>query len=205
MAMQITIFSRNSMGQNIYLLACKTTAEAVIIDAGCSKDDVAALMRDIEGLSIKAILLTHGHFDHITAAKEIQLLTGATIYCHASELELLANPKYNMSCLTRHEINLAPCHTFEDGDEYTFGKCTLKVLHTPGHTPGSVCYYHKASGNLFSGDTLFRGNVGRTDLPLSDEQKLKRNIKSKLFTLDAETRVFPGHGRATTIGAELKK
>jgi len=200
--MQIKSFSRNDMRQNIYLLWCEETNEAVIIDAGCSAIDEKAIASTMHELTVKAILLTHGHFDHIIAVEKLRALTGAEVFCHASEQKLLADPQLNLACMIKQDITVTPCKLFNDGDTFQFGNCTLKVLHTPGHTPGGICYYHAESGSLFTGDTLFKNAVGRTDLPLSDEAKLKRNISTKLFTLPGETKIYPGHGYSSTIEAE---
>jgi len=202
--MKIETFNKNSMGQNIYLCWCENTREGVLIDAGCNEADEKAMMQTIndEGITVKAILLTHGHYDHITALEKMKSLTNAPVYSHMSEKQVLENPDLNLSCRILTKISVTPDAPFNDGDIFQFGDCTLKVLHTPGHTPGGVCYYDAEGGHLFSGDTLFASSIGRTDFPMGDHAKLIRNIKTKLLTLPDETTVYPGHGGTTTIGRE---
>jgi len=199
-------FNKNSMGQNIYLCYCEATSEGVLIDAGCNAADEKAITATINenNITIKAILLTHGHYDHITGAEKMRQVTGAKIYCHISEKQMLEDPELNLSCRTANKIKITPDETLNDSDIFHFGQCALKILHTPGHTPGGVCYYNEESGILFSGDTLFKSSIGRTDLPLGDHQKLIRNINAKLLTLPADVTVYPGHSDSTTIGHEKK-
>jgi len=204
--MKILTFKNNSMGQNIYMCHCEETGEGIIIDAGCSTADEKAIMKVINenGITVKAILLTHGHYDHLIAVEKIKKLTNAEVYCHASEKQFLENPEFNLSWRTGRNISVVPDKLLNDSDVLTFGTISLKVLHTPGHTPGGVCYYSEKACSLFSGDTLFKGSVGRTDLPLGDHDKLMRNIAAKLLVLPDETVVYPGHGNNTDIRHEKK-
>lgn len=204
--MQTKTFNKNDMGQNIYLCWCEATREGVLIDAGCSTADETAIMEELgkNNITVKAILLTHGHYDHITGVPRLKSLTNAKVYCHVSEKQMLENSDLNRSCMTPWEVEVTPDEVFNDGDVFSFGKIALKVLHTPGHTPGGVCYYHEESGQLYAGDTLFKTSIGRTDLPLGDHEKLIRNITTKLLTLPTETIVYPGHGPSTDIGYEKK-
>jgi glyoxylase-like metal-dependent hydrolase (beta-lactamase superfamily II) len=192
------------MGQNIYLCSCENTGEGILIDAGCSAADENAIIQEInnKNINIKAILLTHGHYDHITGLAKIKNKTGAAVYCHALEKELLENAELNLSFRTVNKISFSPDEVFNDNEEIIFGDVKMIIFHTPGHTPGGVCYYNSASGSLFSGDTLFANSIGRTDFPKSDHHKLINNINVKLLTLPDETVVYPGHGGSTTIGKE---
>jgi len=197
-------FARNSMGQNIYLYYDKLLTEGVLIDAGCNETDradIAAFLQE-KGITVKAILLTHGHFDHIIAADEMRTLTNAEIYCHALEEPMLQDHELNLSTMIKKNISITPDKTLQDGDTFRFGNATLEVLHTPGHTPGGVCYYDRENGNLFTGDTLFHESVGRTDFPQSNGKTLKKSIAEKLLTLPGNTNVYPGHGQSTTISHE---
>jgi len=203
----VKIFNKNSMGQNIYLCHCKATGEGILIDAGCNTADEKAILTAISenSITVKAILLTHGHYDHVTGVEKIKQATGAKVYCHICEKQMLENPELNLSCLTANKIYVTPDEIFNDGDTFQFGQCMVKILHTPGHTPGGVCYYNEDCGLLFSGDTLFKSSIGRTDFPQGDQQKLIRNINAKLLTLPEDVAVYPGHGDSTTIGREKKQ
>ena len=202
--MTTKIFNSNVMGQNICLYYNETSGEGVIIDAGCSAKDIGAISSTIKenNISVKAILLTHGHYDHIIAVEEIKNLTGTMVYSHESEKLLLGEPALNLSVKIGSAIKITPDRLFNDGDIFTLGDMALKMLHTPGHTQGGACYYDEKNGNLFAGDVLFMGSVGRSDLPQGDSAVLLGAIKSKLLTLPDDTKVYPGHGMATTIGRE---
>jgi len=204
--MTIKTFNKNNMGQNNYLCWCEKSGEGILIDAGCSTADKKAIISTVNenNITVKAILLTHGHYDHITAADSMKSLTGAEVYSHVSEKQILADPNLNLSCRTATEVIIVPDKFFNDSDIFKFGEYTLKVIHTPGHTPGGVCYYNAESKVLFAGDTLFKGSVGRADLPMGDFAKLTRNITAKLLSLPEETIVYAGHGENTTIGREKK-
>jgi len=204
--MKILTFNKNSAGQNIYLCWCENTNEGVLIDAGCSVQDENAIIKAVKdnNIVVKAILLTHGHFDHIIAVTKMKNLLGAMVYCHVSEKQVLEDPELNLSCYTASKTAVTPDGLFNDSDIFQFGECAFKVLHTPGHTPGGACYYNEKSASLFVGDTLFKRSVGRTDFPRGDHAKLVRNISAKLLPLPDETVVFPGHGDNTSIGIEKK-
>ena len=192
------------MGQNIYLCYDEESREGVLIDAGCSEIDkqtISYILND-NAIIIKAILLTHGHYDHIIMADALKILTGANIYCHEAEKQVLENPNINLSTYTAKNITVYANKFFCDGDTFNFGNNTLKILHTPGHTLGSVCYLDEHNGFLFSGDTLFKHSIGRTDFPQGNHPLLIESIKSKLLTLPEKTIVYPGHGQSTTIGEE---
>jgi len=200
--MTILTFNDNPMEQNIYL--CHDGENAVLIDAGCSEADMAAIDKTLaeQKLSLRAILLTHGHGDHIIALSELKQKTGAVICAHAAECEILGNSELNFSEHFGQRIMVAPEITFEDGATLNFGNLSFKTLHTPGHTAGGACYYNEASGNLFVGDTIFKGSIGRTDLPTGDEGILVQSIADKILTLPDDTKLYPGHGVTTTVKHE---
>ena len=202
--MKIKTFNSNKMRQNIYLYYNEATREGVIIDAGCNTKDITTLSSVISenNITIKAILLTHGHYDHIIAIDELKTLTGAVVYSHEAEKPLLEDPALNLSVKIGRAITVTPCKSFKDGDTFPLGDTALTVLHTPGHTQGGACYYDAKHGNLFAGDVLFMGSIGRSDLPQGNTVTLLDSIKSKLLTLPESTKVYPGHGMATTIGRE---
>ena len=171
---------------NTYIL---TEGEnAVVIDPGYDPD---AILDALEGKNLKAILLTHGHFDHVGAVKELVAETGCDVYIHAAELNL-------PPMITAGQLYYT--HTYAESDHITpIPGVELTVLHTPGHTPGSVCLLWK--DQMFSGDTLFEGSCGRIDLPGGDPQQMMRSL-SRLSRLQADYHVHPGHGGSTTLAAE---
>ena len=151
---------------------------------------------------IKAILLTHGHFDHIWGVKELRERSGAEVYAYEGEEKLCQDPALNVSAAVGRSCSITPDHLFRDGEEFEFAGIRGRVIATPGHTGGSCCYYFEEDQILISGDTLFQESVGRTDFPTGSMSALVRSVKEKLFTLPDETRVYPGHGMMTTIGYE---
>ena len=202
--MEIKVFNNNRMMQNVYLYYDKNVGNGFLIDAGCSKADMKAIAAFISenSITVKGILLTHGHYDHIIAVDEVKSLTSAVVCSHEIEKQMLENPEVNLSVYSGLSATVIPEKLFNDGDIFQVGESSLKVLHTPGHTPGGVCYYDEENGNLFAGDTLFQESVGRTDFPLGNHSGLIKSIAEKLFTLPDSTKVYPGHGASTTIGHE---
>lgn len=157
---------------------------------------------DENGFKVQAIFLTHGHFDHIMGAKELMKKSGAKLYASKADRVLLADPYVNVSAQWARGITVEADEYFEDGAEYEVAGMKFKVIETPGHTIGSCCFYFEEDKLLISGDTLFEGSVGRTDLPTGSMSKLVRSIKDKLFVLPDDVVVYPGHGSATDIGTE---
>ncbi len=188
---------------NCYLIGNEKTKEAVVIDPADEGAYIAKRLRSL-GYELKAILLTHGHFDHITGAEELRNLTGAEIYAYEGEKELLADPKLNCSSIAGHTVSLIPDKFFKDKDQLEFAGFTFEVLFTPGHTSGSVCFYLKSEGILFSGDTLFQESVGRSDLPTGNGRRLVKSVNERLIPLGEDILVYPGHGEDTTIGYEKR-
>jgi glyoxylase-like metal-dependent hydrolase (beta-lactamase superfamily II) len=190
------------MDQNCYCCFDEFTKEAVVIDPGCPADIVIDFASK-EGLAVKEILLTHGHFDHIISAEELSAWSGARICAGRAEAALLKDPKLNLSSMSHtRRISITPGHWLDDGEEVKFGNESLAVINTPGHSPGGVCFYSKAKQVLFTGDTLFWETVGRTDFALGNGEALTRAIKERLLVLPGETVVYPGHGRPTDINHE---
>lgn len=188
---------------NCYLIGNEKTKEAVVIDPADEGAYIAKRLRSL-GYELKAILLTHGHFDHITGAEELRSLTGAEIYAYEGEKELLADPKLNCSSIAGHTVSLIPDKFFKDKDQLELAGFTFEVLFTPGHTSGSVCFYLKSEGILFSGDTLFQESVGRSDLPTGNGRRLVKSVNERLLPLGENILVYPGHGEDTTIGYEKR-
>jgi glyoxylase-like metal-dependent hydrolase (beta-lactamase superfamily II) len=190
---------------NCHILADKASKEAVIIDPG---DDADEILRRVEGYKVRALLHTHCHFDHMTATRKVSEATGAEILIHKSDKALYDALAGQYAILGRRfgltlptpEDPLPVKRFLKDGDRIEFGRHALKVLATPGHTQGSCCFH--MDGLLLSGDTLFCRGIGRTDLPGGDPEQEIESIRTKLFTLDPETIVYPGHGPETRIEEE---
>ncbi len=186
---------------NCYIAACEETKEGVVIDPG---DDSAEILGEIEtlGISVKYILNTHAHFDHIGANAVLVKRLEAPLALHPLDLPLLKeNGGAKLFGLHGTE-SPEPTLELENGQEISFGGHTFEVLFTPGHTPGHVSFYERTAGILFDGDVLFDGGIGRTDLPGGDMESIMRSIKDVLFELPDETVVYAGHGNPTTIGQE---
>ena len=187
---------------NTYLLADTESREGVVIDVG---GDSKLLLEKIrkEDIQIQKILLTHGHLDHILGANETKFALGATMYLHYEDRELFRDSKlrnfFGPSAVDHLDVDVF----LEDGQVIIFGKHHLKVIHTPGHTQGSVCFLLDDQ-ILFSGDTLFYQNIGRTDHRGGDTEQEIRSIKKYLLDLSENIKVYPGHGRSTDIGHERK-
>jgi glyoxylase-like metal-dependent hydrolase (beta-lactamase superfamily II) len=171
-----------SFENNCYILICPRTREGVIIDPAAEAEKI---LRAIQGASVKYILMTHGHMDHIGALEEVQDATRAPVGIHEEEARALRRK---------------PDSFLRDGQVLTFGEVSLKALHTPGHSPGAVCFL--SGKTLFSGDTIFPNGPGTTSIPRADPQEILRSIHCKIFTLPDDTIIYPGHGLETTVGRE---
>jgi glyoxylase-like metal-dependent hydrolase (beta-lactamase superfamily II) len=186
---------------NCYLAGCEESGEGVIIDPA---DEASFIMAEVEnaGLTIKYVLNTHAHFDHILANGDVVKATRAPLALHPLDLPLLR--QNGGAAFFGVEVPASPEPDIElaEGDTISFGRYTLRVLFTPGHTPGHVSFYEPSAAIIFDGDVLFAGGIGRTDLPGGDYETLVRSINEKLMTLPDETTVCSGHGPITTIGRE---
>lgn len=199
-------FVFNAFAENCYLLWDKT-GEGFAVDPGCmhpsEREELLAAIKD-NGVKLKGIILTHGHFDHIFGVKELTEKLGATVYMHAADKVLLEGLNNDIS----RTFGLPDADgTFDftpikEGDVLQFGDTRLEVIETPGHTPGGVCFHDVENKRLFTGDTLFCGTIGRTDTAVGNYDKLIVSIMDKLMGFDGDTDVFPGHGPATSIGYE---
>ncbi len=170
-----------SFGTNAYILTCRKTGDSVLVDA---PGEAGKILENLKGTNPKYILLTHSHWDHTGALTQLRSGLGIPLAAHAADAG---------------RLSAAPEIMLDGGDTVTFGDIRLKVLHTPGHTPGSLCF--KTGDYLISGDTIFPGGPGKTDTP-ADFERIIESITNRIMTLDDSTRIFPGHGEATMLKKE---
>ena len=188
---------------NCYFVYREDNKKAVVIDPADNGAQIySALERN--GFTVEAILLTHGHFDHIWGSNELREVSGAKIYALDEEKVLCEDVKNNLSAMVGRAYTVVPDEYVREGQVLTFDNMDFKVIATPGHTIGSCCYYVEKAGILISGDTLFQESTGRTDFPTGSMSSIVRSIREKLFILPDETKVYPGHGDSTTIAYEKK-
>lgn len=189
--------------ENCWIIGSRRRGEACVVDPGDEPREILALARDM-GVKITRIVASHAHLDHIMAVGAVVQQTRAPFLLHRDDLGIAASlPASARMLLDREEPPPpAPDDDLRDGDDLEVAGITLRVLHTPGHTPGSVSLYAPEAGLLFSGDTLFRESIGRTDLPGGSPELIIRSIVDRLLTLPDATRVLPGHMQETTIGHE---
>ena len=184
---------------NCYVVACPKTKHAAVIDPGADSDTILSVI-ERNNLDVKYILLTHGHPDHIGANTAIKQWSGAPILIHKEDADLLDHP-LPLPFDSEPPVESPPADQFlNDGEKIKVGDISLTVLHTPGHSPGSVSFLF--SDRVITGDALFAGTIGRTDLPGGSMPVLIQSIQDKLLVLPDETEVYPGHGPSTTIGQE---
>lgn len=200
--LEIYTYPLGPLQTNSYLVVNKETKQGIIIDAGMNP---AELIKKASEYQIEGILLTHAHFDHMGGVEEIRKAVQAPVYIHSVEQSFLQNPELNLSSnWSGHGIKGQSAENeYKDGDLLELAGMRIIVLETPGHTPGSVSLL--IGMNIFTGDALFQGSIGRTDFPGGSFTQLKQSIFTKLFTLHDETKVYPGHGLPTTIGKEKKE
>jgi glyoxylase-like metal-dependent hydrolase (beta-lactamase superfamily II) len=198
-------FPVGALGCNCTIVACPETHQGLVIDPG---DEAPRILRELASLGVTAVALvhTHAHFDHVMGAGEVSKATGAEILIHRDDRWLYDNTEMQAGVFgLRAPPPTAPTRELVGGEVIPFGHREARTLHTPGHTPGSLCVYLEPPGErplLFAGDTLFAGSIGRTDLWGGSMEQLLGSIKGPLFSLPDETVVIPGHGPLTTILAE---
>lgn len=191
---------------NCWIVTDDSGGPAVVIDPG---DDFARIEEALSGGRVSAIVLTHGHFDHIGAVSALVAATGAPLYVHEADADRITTATGSGGAMFGFHDHVSPPadRLLADGDTLAAGELSLRVLHTPGHTPGCICVLvteEGGVGHLFAGDTLFSGSVGRTDFPGGDARVLAGSIATRLAPLPADTIVHPGHGPDTTIGREAR-
>ncbi len=202
--MILEIFPVGPLQCNCTILADEESREAIVIDPG---DEVSRIHRRLTtlGLTLKQILVTHAHIDHVGGAQKLKKLTGAPIFLNEDDLpqlEIMAEQAAWIGVDTPETA--PPDESLNDGSSVGLANYPAQVLHTPGHTQGSICLHFAPLKMVLAGDTLFAGGIGRTDLPGGDSEQIVHSIQARLLTLPNETRVIPGHGPATTIGTERR-
>jgi glyoxylase-like metal-dependent hydrolase (beta-lactamase superfamily II) len=187
---------------NCFILGCEDTREAVVIDPGDDADQILMILAR-EKLTVKYLINTHGHFDHVGANRRMKEVTGAKLAIHPDDVPMLSELSRSAASFgLSAENSPEPDLLLHDKDTVRFGNITLTVIHTPGHSRGGIALY--TPGHLFAGDTLFAGSIGRTDLPGGDYDTLIASIKQKLLVLPDDTVVYTGHGPETTIADEKR-
>lgn len=191
-----------NMGTNCYIMVNHDTNECIVFDPAAEANVLKEIF-DTPEFKLKAIFLTHGHFDHIGAVKELKDTYDVPVYASKEEDEqVLGNVSVNLSVMFGNAMTLRADKVLRDGEKVDIIGTTLTCILTPGHTAGGMCYYNEELQSLIAGDTLFCGSVGRTDFPTGNGAVLINSIHEKLFTLPDDTKVFPGHMDSTTIAWE---
>lgn len=194
------VFRAGPFDNNNYVIVCTASRETAIVDVGFEPEPIIDAVREAE-LNVRYLLNTHAHYDHVAAMKAVQAAVGGDYYLHPDDRELAAHLTEQGATFGLPPAEApSPIHDLADGQRLPLGSETLEVIHTPGHSPGGVAFHW--NGWLWSGDTLFAGSIGRTDLPGGSFETLDRAIRTRLFSLSDDVRVFPGHGPDTTIGRE---
>ena len=204
--MKIEVFAFNPIQENTFVVYDENSGECAIIDPGCINNKEFEILKGfISANDLKPVKLvnTHCHFDHILGVERCRAEWNLAWEAHPADAFLVSNAQAQAAMFG---VNIAPIQSAEtalaDGSEIKVGNAVLKVIHVPGHSPGSICLYENESQFLLAGDVLFRGSIGRTDLPQGDYDTLINGIKEKLFVLPDDVKVYPGHGPSTTIGFE---
>lgn len=188
--------------ENCYVLKDEETGHGLIIDPGDNGQEILAYVRD-NHIEVDLIVNTHGHWDHIGAVDFLRDALQVRLAIHGEDASMLTATREEMAAYSIFAGGKRPAEILlKDGDTVKFGHCSLQVMHTPGHTKGGICLY--GGGCLFSGDTLFAGSVGRTDLPGGDYREMLESVRSKLKSVADDTKVYPGHGPATSMGRERR-
>ena len=201
--MKIERFVIGPIGTNCYIVINEETKECFVTDPAACPPELVSHIRST-GLKVQAVLLTHGHFDHIMGIDDFVREFPVPVYAHEAEKELLENAQLNSSAMYGMGYTYSGAEYLKDGQVLTIAGFEIHVIYTPGHTAGGCCYYIPAEHVLISGDTLFHASIGRTDLPTGSSSQLVRSVRGKLMVLPEETKVYPMHMEETTIGYEKK-
>ena len=198
--MKIEKILEPSFGENMYILVDEETKKCAVVDPGGAEDKILNYIKN-NGLTLEYIILTHGHGDHIGAVKSIREKTGAKVVAHTDEKELLNDNRKNLSCMMPHcgPQELDADIYVNDKEKLTLGNLKLSFIHTPGHTKGGMCI--RVNDDMFTGDTLFAGSIGRTDFIGGSYKELEKSLK-KLSKYENDVKIHPGHGPSSTLGIE---
>jgi hydroxyacylglutathione hydrolase len=189
---------------NCYILGDEETKEAVVIDPGGDEDEILEIL-NYNKFKLKLIIDTHGHFDHVDANEPLKAATGAKIAIHEADAQMLDKPSAEAMFFTGNRLRTSHADILlKENDILTFGQYRLKVLHTPGHTPGGISLVLEDHPYVYVGDLLFAGSIGRTDFPGGNYDALISAVKTKIFPLGDNYSVYPGHGPVTTVAQERK-
>lgn len=201
--MKIRVVPVTPFQQNCTLMWCENTGKGVVTDPGGDLEQIMAVVGE-EGIELEKILVTHGHIDHVGGVAALVQQTGLPVEGphRDDEFWIEGLPMQSQRFGFAHADRFTPTRWLEDGDTVSFGEQELEVLHCPGHTPGHIVFFHRASGFAQVGDVLFNGSIGRTDFPKGDYQQLIQSIRGKLFPLGDGVRFVPGHGPMSTFGHE---
>ncbi len=200
--MEITVLTVGPVCTNCYIVNKEGNKACLVVDPGEEASKIASYIKKKE-LVCEGILLTHGHYDHITGVNELASLVGGKVYAYEGEAEVLADPMLNASHYAGYQVAVEPEILLADRQIFTVAGITFRVMHTPGHTKGGCCYYAEDDAILFSGDTIFMESIGRADLPTGNERELLASVREKVLTLPDDVVIYPGHGPETSVGYEI--
>lgn len=199
--MEITVLTVGPVFTNCYIINKEGSTSCLVIDPGDEAQKIASYIKK-NNFTCEGILLTHGHYDHITGVGELISLVGGKLYACEKERELLMDPRLNVSAMAGREVALEPEILLRDGQCLEVAGLAFRVIHTPGHTKGGCCYYSEEEKVLFSGDTIFMESIGRTDFPTGNGRELLDSVRNKVLALPDDVKIYPGHGPETTVAYE---